>query len=315
MFTNVSGSSPVDGAIAQPVASGRYGMLDPLRQQEAVVVGMAFSFEDTADATKRLNIYKYGNALAKSVLGGVIAQDGNAPTLAIAAATGDADSTQGCFAGYVPLLLAPGESVRRGDKLEPIAGGAYQAMWRKAPSGPATAREAFDNSGGTEGALVSADLLPCCGDYVSSIGASTAVTNVVVETAYSGTVTLPAYSLRVGDRLRITGAVLCNNIAAGGNVINVYINGIGSAALVTTGSVTFGANDVMQFQLDARVQDATTLALSGGWAFGAPGTATYRPLSATAAINLTVANAVTMAVTPNNIADSSTRQFLSVERL
>lgn len=313
-FTNVSGMSPVDGAIAQPVASGRYGMLEPLRQKEAVVVGMAFSFEDTADQTKRLNIYKFGNALAKSALGGVIAQDGNAPSSAIAAATDDADSTTGCFAGYVPVLLAPGESVRRGDRMEPINGGANQAMWRKAPSGPATARQAYDNSAGTEGALVSADLLPCCPDYVSSVGTAL-VTGVAVETAYGQTVTLPAYSLRVGDRFRITGAVLCNNIAAGGNVIKLYINGIGSAALVTTGSVTYAANDVMQFQVDARVLNSTTLTLSGGWAFGTPGTATYRPLAATAAITLTASNVITLAVTPNNIADSSTLQFLSVERL
>jgi len=314
-FTNVSGTSPVDGAIAQPVASGRYGMLDPIRQKEALTVGMAFSFEDTTDATKRLNVYKYGNALAKSTLGGVFAQDGNAPSLSVAAATGDADCGQGIFAGYAPILLAPGEIVKRGDHLEPILAGASQAMWRVAPSGPATSREYYDNSAGTEGALVSSDLFPCCGEWVSSVGPSAAVTGTTAETAYNKTVTVPAYSLRVGDILRITGGVLCNNGAAGGNVIKVYINGIGSAALVTTGAVTFSANDVMQFQVDVRVNTTTLLALSGGFAFGTPGTVTYKAVPATAAVVLTAANVVTVAVTPNNIADSSTLEFLSVEKL
>ena len=40
-FATLDGQSPVDGSVAQPVASGRYGMLDPIRQQVAVVIGQA----------------------------------------------------------------------------------------------------------------------------------------------------------------------------------------------------------------------------------------------------------------------------------
>ena len=36
-FTTLDGQSPVDGSVAQPVAAGRYGMLDPIRQQVAEV--------------------------------------------------------------------------------------------------------------------------------------------------------------------------------------------------------------------------------------------------------------------------------------
>jgi len=126
-FTTLDGQSPVDGSVAQPVASGRYGMHDPLRQQVAVVIGQAYSFKDSTNPADRLSIYLFGDALARPELGGVIAQDGNAPTMSIAAATGDSDCATGIFCGYAPILLAPGEVVKRGQHLEPIPTGANRA--------------------------------------------------------------------------------------------------------------------------------------------------------------------------------------------
>jgi len=325
-FTTLDGQSPVDGSVAQPVAAGRYGMLDPIRQQVAVVIGQAFSFKDSTNPADRLSVYLFGDPLARPELGGVIAQDGNAPTMSIAAATGDSDCATGIFSGYAPVLLAPGEVVKRGQHLTPIAVGANQGSWRVAASGPAKSRQYFDNSGGSEAVLISADLFPISdesGFDVVSVGPSNALTGVTVETAY--TATLPALatrtirqnSLRVGDQLEFVGSVLSNNIAAGGNVVKGYINGIGSGVLFTAPSVTFAANDVVDFRIRGRVQSigaSGSLALSGFVGAGVPGTATARVVVGSLTINTTVDNVVTIANTPSNIADSSTLQFLSVDR-
>ena len=139
------------------------------------------------------------------------------------------------------------------------------------------------------------------------------------------TATLPALatrtirqnSLRVGDQLEFVGSVLSNNIAAGGNVVKGYINGIGSGVLFTAPSVTFAANDVVDFRIRGRVQSigaSGSLALSGFVGAGVPGTATARVVVGSLTINTTVDNVVTIANTPSNIADSSTLQFLSVDR-
>lgn len=321
-FTTLSSQSPVDGSVAIPVAAGRYGMDDQLRQQEAVVVGKAYSYMDSDDPADRKSIYLFGNALARPELGGVIAQDGNAPTMVIAAATGDADTTTGIFAGYAPVLLAPGEVITsRGQHLEPIPTGTYQAMWRVSESGPAIARQAFDNSGGTAGALVSADLFLCCEqppESVSAVGPSSDLMGVTVETAYDVTRTIAKNSLRVGDRLRFVSIVKAGNGAAGANTVKGYINGIGSGVLFTAPATTFSANDTVVSFIDAYVASigaSGSLSLAGQLTTGTIGTATARASASSLTIDTTVDNVVTIANTPNNIADTSSLLFLSVERL
>ena len=324
-FTTLDGQSPVDGSVAQPVASGRYGMHDPLRQQVAVVIGQAYSFKDSTNPADRLSIYLFGDALARPELGGVIAQDGNAPTMSIAAATGDSDCATGIFCGYAPILLAPGEVVKRGQHLEPIPTGANQAMWRTSPTGPAIARQYYDNSGGTEGALISADLLlesDPSGFEVVAVGPSAALTGVTVETAYglpaAATRTIKANTLRVGDRLRAVACVLSGNIAAGANTVKGRINGIAGALVFTAPAVTFAAADVVQYESEwyvSAVGESGNISQSGGVCAGVPGTATKRAVVGQIAIDTTVDNVVTITNTPNNIADTSTLLFLSVDKL
>lgn len=323
-FTTLDGQSPPDGSIAQPIASGRYGMHDSIRQLEAVVIGKAYSFKNSTDPADRLSVYLFGNASARPELGGVIAQDGNAPTMNIAIATGDADCAQGCFAGYAPILLAPGEVVRRGQHLEPIPSGAYQAQWRVSLTGPAKSRQYFDNSAGTEGALISADIFECCdepGAGESAAGPSDALTLTTAETAYkigstAVTRTIEANSLRVGSRLKVVVSVTATTGAAGGNIVKVYINGIGSGVIATSPTVTYANGDVYDMIAEGYISAigaSGSLRLSGFQAFGAPGTATARPVAAALTIDTTVDNLVTVAVTPNNNSDSTTLQFLSVE--
>ncbi len=324
-FTNIDGQSPTDGSIAQPVAAGRYGMNDPIRQQVAVVIGMAYSFKNSADPADRLSVYLYGDALARPELGGVIAQDGRAPTMSIPAATGDADCATGIFCGYAPILLAPGQVVRRGQHLEPIPSGANQAMWRVSVTGPAKARQAYDNSGGTEGVLISADLFleaDESGFEISAVGPSAALTGVTVETAYGAagvaTRTIPANTLKVGDRLRIVAAVLSGNVAAGANTVKGRINGIVGALIFTAPAVTLQTSDVVQYASDLYVSvigASGNLSQSGSVSAGAPGTATARAVVGQVAIDTTVDNVVTITNTPNNIADTSTLLFISVEKL
>lgn len=326
-FTTLDGQSPVDGSVARPVASGRYGMHDPLRQQVAVVIGQAYSFKDSTNPADRLSIYLFGDALARPELGGVIAQDGNAPTMSIAAATGDSDCATGIFCGYAPILLAPGEVVKRGQHLEPIPAGANRAMWRTSPTGPAIARQYYDNSGGSEGALISADLLlesDPSGFEVVAVGPSNALTGVTVETAYAATLpalatrTIKANTLRVGDRLRAVACVLSGNIAAGANTVKGRINGVAGALLFTAPAVTFAAADVVQYESEwyvSAVGASGNISQSGGVCAGVPGTATKRAVVGQIAIDTTVDNVVTITNTPNNIADTSTLLFLSVDKL
>jgi hypothetical protein len=321
-LTTLSGNPPNDGTEVIPVASGRYGIDDQMRQQEAMTPGMAVSSEDTTNPAKRKNIWKYGSASARPEFFGVVYTKGPSPTLAIPPSTTDADVSSVLYEGYSPLLLAPGQVVRRGQWLEPIPGGTSQAYFRVAPSGRgvAQAREYCDNSGGSAPVFVGCDVIkaPVLAGLIGSVGPSANLTGVTVRTAYGLTVTLPAYSLRLRDRLRIVGSGLSNNIAAGGNVVEGFVNGIGSGQLFAAPSVTFAANDVFNFAIDLYVSALTgsnNVSLSGFVAAGTPGTATARPVPGLTTLDPTVDNVVTITNTPNNVADSSKLLFLSVERV
>lgn len=328
MIETLDGLPPADGSEPLGAGEGQYGIDDSMRLGEIAKPGMALSRIDSAAAANRRTVYKFGNALARPEFYAVLTTKGPAPAMDVPATTTNANGVEVLYAGYAPVLLAPGEVIKVGDALEPINGGTYAAHWRKAPSGcgPAFSRDSLDNSAGDAvAAWVGADIFGgnCCpAGVLGAVGPSANLTGVTVETAYglpaAATITIPAYSLRVGDRLRIVGAVLSNNIAAGNNTVKGYIDGIGSGALFTAAATTFAANDVVQFSIDlyiAAASGASNASMSGHVAAGAPGTATYRPVAGLLTLDLTTAQTVTITNTPNNIADSSKLLFLSVEKL
>ena len=326
MLETISGSAPFGGPEPCPAGQGRYGIDDQMRLQESALPGMAMSRMDTTSNANNRSIYKFGNALARPEFYGVLTTKGSAPQLTVLASGTNADTVSVLYAGYAPVLLAPGQTVKPGQFLEPIVGGSSQAMFRVMSAGVShvVARDYADNSAGTEGVWVGADIFGgrSGSGLIAAVGPSANLTGVTVETAYglaaAATVTIPAYSLRLGSRLRIVGSVLSNNLAAGGNVVKGYVNGIGSSALFTTPSTTFAANDVVDFTIEAYVNATTgsnNLSLSGAVSAGTPGTATARAVAGLVTLDLTANQVITITNTPNNIADSSKLLFLSVEKV
>lgn len=326
MLETISGYAPFGGPEPCPAGQGRYGIDDQMRPQEAMLPGMAVSRMDTTSNANNRSIYKFGNALARPEFYGVLTTKGVAPQLTVLQSTTNADTISVLYAGYAPVLLAPGQVVRPGQYLEPIPSGPSQAMFRVSSAGVShvVARDYADNSGGTAGIWVGADIFGgrAGSGLLGVVGPSANLTGVAVETAYglpaAATITIPAYSLRLRDRLRIVGAVLSNNLAAGGNVVKGYVNGIGSSALFAAPATTFAANDVVDFHIEAYVNAISginNLSLSGSVSAGTPGTATARAIAGLATLDLTAAQVITITNTPNNIADSSKLLFLSVEKV
>lgn len=326
MLETISGHAPFGGPEPCPAGQGRYGIDDQMRPQEAMLPGMAVSRMDTTSNANNRSIYKFGNALARPEFYGVLTTKGTAPQLTVNASSTNADTVSVLYAGYAPVLLAPGQTVKPGQYLEPIVGGSYQAMFRVMSAGVShiVARDYADNSGGTEGIWVGADIFGgrSGSGLLGVVGPSANLTGTTSETAYglaaAATVTIPAYSLRVGSRLRITGAVLSNNIAAGNNTVKGYVNGIGSSALFTAAATTFAASDVVDFSVEVYINAASgsnNASLSGFVSAGTPGTATARAIPGLATIDLTANQVITIANTPNNNADSSKLLFLSVEKV
>lgn len=326
MLETISGYAPFGGPEPCPAGQGRYGIDDQMRPQEAMLPGMAVSRMDTTSNANNRSIYKFGSASARPEFYGVLTTKGVAPQLTVLQSTTNADTVSVLYAGYCPVLLAPGQVVRPGQYLEPIPSGPSQALFRVSSAGVShvVARDYADNSGGTAGVWVGADVFGgrSGSGLLGAVGPSANLTGVAVETAYglpaAATITIPAYSLRLRDRLRIVGSVLSNNLAAGGNVVKAYVNGIGSGALFTAPSVTFAASDVVAFSVDAylaAMSGANNLSLSGSVSAGTPGTATARPVAGLSTLDPTVNNVVTITNTPNNAADSSKLLFLSVEKV
>lgn len=326
-LTSISYKGPVKGITPTPISEGPVGIESGCRQQESVVVGMAAAWKNSASQADLLSYYKFGSASARPEFAGVVASAGNSPALTITVCTTDAEDTQLVYAGLTPVLLAPGESVRRGQFLEPIPSGANQAMFRVAPCGPVQAWQSDDNSDGETGKLITGFVnLDCGGSGVlDAIGPSNALTGTTAETVYqigspaaNAEVDIPAYSLRVGDRLRICFGVTASGASSGAYAIKLYPDGTASTALVSLSATFGGAGEVAQGQVELYVKaltGANNVAVSGMAAIGVAGTATYRPVAGQASLDLTQINSVLLAATPSNNNDSTTLQYLSVEKL
>lgn len=324
-LSQISFKGPWRGYPPIKASESNYGMESGARQQEAVVFGMAAAWKSSSDPADNLSYYLFGHASAQPEFAGIVASVGNAPTLAIPVCTTDSEVTQICYAGICPALLAPGETVKRGDYVEPIPAGLNRAMFRKAPCGPVQAMQSADNSGGTVGMLISGIVIPDCqgSGLVGAVGPSDELTTVTVETVYKiGTapvvVDLAADSFRVGDRYRINFGITAGSTSGGAYVVKLYADGIGSSALATMSRTLAGTGDVFQGQVDLYIKalsGANNVAVSGSVAAGAPGTVTYTAVAGTASMDLTAINSISLAATPNAGGDKTTLQYLSVEKL
>lgn len=324
-LTSISYKGPVKGITPTPISEGPVGIESGCRQQESVLIGMAAAWKNSASQADLMSYYKYGSASARPEFAGVVASAGNAPGLTITVCTTDAEDTQICYAGLAPVLLAPGESVRRGQYLEPIPSGDFQAMFRAAACGPVQAWQAASNTSETDGMLITGYVdLDCSGSRVlGAIGPSAALTGTTSETVYqissaNAKVDIPANSLRVGDRLRINFGIRAGGASGGAYAIKLYPDGTSSTALVSLSATFGGAGEVAQGQVDlyvAALSGANNVAVSGMAAIGVVGTATYRPVAALASLDLTQINSVLLAATPNSNSDTTTLQYLSVEKL
>jgi hypothetical protein len=314
------------GSTAIPAGSARFGLVDGARQQETVVIGMAAAWADSAiqDAVK--NYYKYGNVLGRSEFAGVVATSGQASLLQFTACTADSEASQICFQGLAPVLLAPGESVRRGQYLEPLAGGVSQGMFRVSNCGPVQAHQSYDNSAETGGALITGLILAGCEaeGLLYAAGPSDELTDTTDQMVYSISGSpmeypLPPNSLRVGDRLRLTFGIVSGAGSAGAYTVIGYINGPGSGPLFTK-TVTFtAAGEVIQGQIDLYISSldppVNNLSKSGMVAAGDIALATYGPVAPQTSVDPTIENKISLAATPSAIGDMTTLLFLSVEKL
>lgn len=324
MLETISGYPPFEGSEPCPVGQGRYGVDDQMRNQQAMTPGMAVSRQNTTSNANRRNIYIFGHASASPEFYGVMFTKGAAPTLQVSASSTNADVVSVIYEGYAPCLLAPGQVVKPDQWIEPIPSGTYQGLFRLADGakGVAQVRDYLDNTGGSAGVWVGADIIkaPRGSGLLSggAVGPSADLTGFAVETAYNVTRTIPANTLRAGDRFRIVGTALSNNIAAGNNTVKGYINGIGSGVLFTAPAVTFAASDVVSFIIEiyvASLSGSNNVSIAGFVTAGTPGTATARAVSGLLTLVPTANNVITIANTPNNSADSSKLLFLSVEKL
>jgi hypothetical protein len=316
-------SSAVDGLPPIPVASGRYGIIDQCRQQEVVQPGMAMAWKNSTAQADLLSYYKFGNASARPEFGGVVATYAKSPAQDIPISTTNADVTQILFAGEAAIQLAPGETVRKGQYLEPIPSGTYQAMFRVASKGKgvARARQYYNNASGTTAALVSADILMADAlgsGLVGAVGPSSAITGTTSATAYSVTVSIPKNSTRVGDRFRIVCCVGTAGSSIGAYAIQGLINGTGSGQFFSNSSTFGGATEVSIAHVDlyvASLSGSNNVSIAGYSAQGVPGTVTMKAVAGQMTMDVTVDNVVTIVATPSNNADSTTLRFLSVEKL
>lgn len=333
----ISLSSPTEGPWARTFSDPLFGQWDQLRNQEAMYPGQAIAFKNSALAADNRSIYVYGNASARAEFGGVCTTYSTSPGNLNAISTTNSDTVSALKAGYMAVMMAPGQVVRRDQYLEPISSGTYRGLWKVATgnSGPAQALQAFDDSANVDGAvpgrMCSAFIFPQAAagaGVIAAVGPSDVLTGTTSETAYKlATVPLAlpllANSVKVGSRLKCVFAITAQNGASGATVFKAYLQ---SAAGVPTAASKFyesisstpGAGDVVQVSAEfyvSALSGSNNVFLEGTATVGTPGTATARSLGVSCTIDPTVTNYLTITCTPNNNADQSLLQFVSYEKV
>lgn len=309
-------SSPVHyGSEPIPSASGRFGILDSMRIQEAASPGMALSYEDSATGSKYLNIYKFGNALARKEFLGVLVTKGSSPTLAVTASSTNADTVSILFDGICPCLLAPGFACRAGQFLEPIPSGTYQAQFRPVQAGgrgPVMALEAYDNSAGTAGQWVSSVVKtsPVGVGVVGAITTSSAALSANAETAFDQSVSVPIIGgsnaqvlgrvFRIRAKVRVTDGAAAETL-----ILRLRWGGLTGALLAATGAITVATGDLGNIDVVMTVRSTTTATASGHISLGVPGTATARSTGTAGTVTIDTTAATTVVATADWSADST----------
>lgn len=317
-------TAPLDGAEPIPAGRGDYGRADNRRPKSALVKGMACSRSASTDIQTALDIYIFGDASARAEFYGVVTTAGSSPTLSNPIGTTNSDVVSVLYAGYAPVLLAPGETVRRGQFLEPIGTGANQGYFRVAQAGGRgiKAREDLDNSGGSQARWVGADLLPVGGGEGlanAAVASSSALTNTTTETVFStGSWAIPAHSLRVGQVLRLRAKARATSTNATDTFqLAARLNSNAGVRLGLTPAVDVANDDLAVLDLIATVRSigaGGTLSVQGigivAATPGATGTAGTIAIDTTVANNLvitgkwSVANAGNSAVLEDFVVES-----------
>jgi predicted RecA/RadA family phage recombinase len=157
------------------------------------------------------------------------------------------------------------------------------------------------------------------GRLFEQIVPSTAVANTTVETAFDQSYTIPANTLRAGDKLRIRGQVIATATNST-DTLTVKLK-IGATVIAVTAAVDVANSDIAYFDAEVviRTDGANgTFVATGTEALGTPGTVTAKPFNlASTAIDTTAAQAVTMSATwsVTNAGDSCRSDQLSLEHV
>jgi hypothetical protein len=333
-------SSPTEGWVAAPFSTPNLGEYDQLRNQSAIYPGQAVSFKASLDPADFLDVYLYGDPLARPEFGGVCITSSNSPGNQNPVCTDNSNGISILKVGRAAVMLAPGEVIERDQYLEVIPSGAYQGCFRAASSpGSAVAQsmqpkdDSDNEDGALPGALITAMILerPASSGLVGgrALGPSDTLTGVTTETAYVYTVgtthpvmqrTIPANSAKVGDRYRVVFAGQALTGASGATIFKAYAGGAiaGTGKFWQSISTTPAQGDVFQVIAELYINALTgsnNVSLSGAAIVGTPGAATARSLGIACTMDLTVDNQIYVTDTPNNIADQSQLTFLSLEKV
>lgn len=328
-------SSPTDGLTAAPFSTPGLGLYDQIRNQMPVYPGQAVSFKSSTDPLDFLRVYLFGDALARPEFGGVCITQSNSPDNLNPACVANHDGISIMKFGRSAVMLAPGEIIERDQYLEVIPSGPYQGLWRAASGGAVHAQsmQPYDDSGNAlgdaPGPMITAMVfeVPVSSGLLGgrAVGPSDTLTTVAVEMAYkigadAVTRTILANSVKVGDRFRIVFASAALNAASGATLFKGYLNGIADAGSLFYSSIstTPASGDVVQVIAElyiAALTGSNNVRLSGVATVGTPGTATARSLGISCTMDVTQDNEVTISCTPNNTADQSVLEFLSVEKV
>lgn len=151
----------------------------------------------------------------------------------------------------------------------------------------------------------------------ASVAASTAINTTAVEAAFDVTASIPASTLKVGDRIRIRALVLVASVNAT-PTLRVKLK-IGSTILIDTAAVAVLGNGIALIDAEVTVRTigaSGTLVSSGTYGIGAVATANAQPywLGSTA-VDTTAAQAITVTATwsASHASNSCTLEQLNVD--
>ncbi len=315
-------ASPLFGSEAVPLLT-----LDGLYAQEPIFKGAAVSF--SADPNKPLDLYHFGHPSAVPELLGIMNSTPRAPGLQ-SQGPGYEETLQVVPAGRCGALLAPGQTVRRGQFLEPVGAGA-PGLWRvsAAGKGPFQAWESVNNSGtqpifvsglllsgSAGGGLFGMSLAPSAPLSADVLGANT-------EGAFDNSFRIPKNTLMAGKKYRLSALVDFMSANPGDKtILGVRLGGLGGLLLATTDSkgIVFAKGDqgVLRLELDVQTTGLLGRVLSSGT--GAIGTLGAAPMVAIGAAGPLVVDttkdydlSITVTFNSNNAANQAVCRTLSLE--